>query len=129
WPAPGSTLFTPLLSTSWQKQFGDVYTATGDVYEAQYANGIDTLLPSLTPISTLFATGKLPPLALYPANAVPGPVDPSLSIFYGPNNLIRQSYLTQAANDLLATPCPGNALPATSSSVNTTSPLNCNPLL
>jgi predicted esterase len=129
WPALGATLFTPLLSTSWQKQFGNVYTATGDIYEAQYANGIDTLLPSLTPINTLFATGKLPPLALYPANAVPGPVDPALSIFYGPNNLIRQSYLTQAANDLLATPCPGNALPATASSVNTTSPLNCNPLL
>jgi len=129
WPALGSTLFTPLLSTSWQKQFGNVYTATGDIYEAQYANGIDTLLPSNTPISTLFAQGKLPTLALYPANAVPGPIDPSLSIFYGPNNLIRQSYLTQAANDLLATPCPGNALPATAASLSTTAPLNCQPLL
>ena len=44
WPALGATVFTPLLSTSWQKQFGNVYTATGDVYEAQYANGIDTLV-------------------------------------------------------------------------------------
>ena len=129
WPALGSTQFTPLLSTSWQKQFGNIYTATGDIYEAQYANGIDTLLPSNTPINTLFAQGKLPPLALYPANAVPGPIDPSLSIFYGPNNLIRQSYLTQAANDLLATPCPGNALPATPASLSTTAPLNCQPLL
>ncbi|WP_431274843.1 alpha/beta hydrolase family protein [Variovorax ureilyticus] len=129
WPAFGSTLFTPLLSTSWQKQFGNVYTATGDIYEAQYASGIDTLLPSNTPISTLYAQGKLPPLALYPANAVPGPVDPSLSIFYGANNLIRQSYLTQAANDLLANPCPGNALPATAGSLNTSAPLNCQPLL
>ncbi len=129
WPALGSTLFTPLLSTSWQKQFGNVYTATGDVYEAQYANGIDTLLPSLTPLNTLYATGKLPQLALFPANAVPGPVSPALSIFYGPNNLIRQSYLTQAANDLLANPCPGNALPATTASLSTTSPLDCKPAL
>ena len=129
WPALGATVNTPLLTTSWQKQFGNVYTATGDIYELQYANGIDTLLPSLTPIGTIFATGKLPPLALYPANAVPGPVDPSLAIFYGPNNLIRQSYLTQANNDLLATPCAGNALPATAASLNTTAPLNCTPLL
>lgn len=129
WPALGSTLFVPLLSTSWQKQFGNVYTATGDIYEAQYANGIDTLLPSTTPINTLYAQGKLPPLALYPANAVPGPVDPSLSIFYGANNLVRQSYLTQAANDLLANPCPGNALPATASSLSTSAPLSCSPML
>jgi acetyl esterase/lipase len=129
WPALGSTLFIPLMTTSWQKQFGNVYTATGDLFEAQYANGIDTLLPSLTPLNTLFATGKLPPLALFPPNAVPGPVNPSLSVFYAPNNLVRQSYLTQAATDILATPCPGNALPATSASLNTSAPLNCQPLL
>lgn len=129
WPALGSTLFTPLQSTSWQRQFGNVYSATGDIYEAQYATGIDTLLPSLTPINTLYATGKLPPLALYPPNAVPGPVDPSLAVFYAPNNLVRQSYLTQAANDIQANPCPGNALPATSASLNTSSPLGCQPLL
>lgn len=129
WPALGATLFTPLQSTSWQKQFGNVYSATGDIYEAQYAAGIDTLLPSLTPINTLYTTGKLPPLALFPPNAVPGPVDPSLAVFYAPNNLVRQSYLRQAANDILANPCPGNALPATSTSLNTSSPLGCQPLL
>ncbi|MDM0027560.1 alpha/beta hydrolase family protein [Variovorax saccharolyticus] len=129
WPALGATLFTPLLSTSWQKQFGNVYTATSDIYEAPYASGIDTLLPSLTPINTLYATGKLPPLALYPPNAMPGPVDPSLAVFYAPNNLVRQSYLTQAANDILANPCAGNALPATAASLNTSSPLGCQPLL
>jgi len=129
WPALGSTLFVPLLSTSWQKQFGDVYTATGDLYEARYANGIDTLLPSLTPLPELFAQGKLPQTALYPANAVPGPVDPALSIFYGRDNLVRQSYLTQANNDILAHPCPGNALPASAASLNTSAPLDCKPAL
>jgi hypothetical protein len=127
WPALGSTLFVPLLSTSWQQQFGDVYSATSDVYESQYATGIDTLLPSLTPVNTLFATGKLPQLALFPANAVPGPLTPQLSIFYGANNLIRQSYLTQAATDIQANGCPGNALPATAASLSTTSPLGCTP--
>jgi pimeloyl-ACP methyl ester carboxylesterase len=129
WPALGSTVFTPLLSTSWQKQFGNVYTTTGDVYEAQYASGIDTLLPSTIPLDTLFATGKLPQLALYPANAVPGPLTPALALFYGANNLVKQSYLTQAANDILANQCPGNALPASAASLGTSSPLACQPLL
>jgi acetyl esterase/lipase len=127
WPALGSTLFVPLLSASWQQQFGDVYGNTGDIYESQYAAGIDTLLPSLTPITTLFANGKLPQLALFPAGATPGPVSPDLSIFYGANNLIRQSYLTQAASDIQANPCPGNALPPTPASFSTTSPLDCRP--
>lgn len=127
WPALGSTLFVPLLSASWQQQFGDVYGSTADIYEAQYANGIDTLLPSVTPLATLYANGKLPQLALFPAGATPGPVSPELSLFYGPNNLIRQAYLTQAAGDILANPCPGNALPATAASLSTTSPLDCRP--
>ena len=127
WPALGSTLFVPLLSTSWQQQFGNVYNATSDIYEAQYATGIDTLLPSLTPLSTLFSTGKLPQLALFPAGATPGPVSPELSIFYGANNLIRQSYLTQAATDIQSNACPGNALPATAASLSSASPLDCSP--
>lgn len=127
WPALGSTLFVPLLSTSWQQQFGNVYNATSDIYEAQYATGIDTLLPSLTPLSTLFANGKLPQLALFPAGATPGPVSPELSIFYGANNLVRQSYLTQAATDIQSSACPGNALPATAASLSSASPLDCSP--
>ena len=127
WPALGATIFVPLLSTSWQQQFGNVYNATTDVYEAQYATGIDTLLPSLTPTSTLFAQGKLPQLALFPANATPGPVSPDLSIFYGANNLVRQSYLTQAATDIQSNACPGNALPATAASLSSASPLDCSP--
>jgi pimeloyl-ACP methyl ester carboxylesterase len=127
WPALGSTLFVPLLSTSWQQQFGDVYGSTGEIYEAQYAAGIDTLLPSLTPVTQLFASGRLPQLALFPAGATPGPVSPELSVFYGPNNLIRQSFLTQAASDIQANPCPGNALPPTAASLSTTAPLDCRP--
>lgn len=127
WPALGSTVFVPLLSTSWQQQFGNVYGSPADIYESRYATGIETLLPSLTPIGDLMAAGKLPLTALYPANAVPGPVDPALRLFYGPNNLIRQSYLTQAAGDVMARPCPGNALPATSASLNNAAALDCKP--
>mgnify|MGYP003918865211 FL=1 len=50
-------------------------------------------------------------------------------MFYAPNNLVRQTYLTQAATDIQVNPCPGNALPATPASLNNASPLGCQPLL
>jgi hypothetical protein len=61
----GSTVFSPLLTTSYQAAYGNVYTATTDVYSPQYATGIATLLPSLTPIDTIFAQGLLPETALF----------------------------------------------------------------
>lgn len=127
WPALGGTVFTPLLTTSWQRQFGNLYTNLSDIFEAQYASGIDTLLPSITPINTLFATGKLPTQALYPSGAIPGPVSPALAAFYGPNNLVKQSYLSSVAADVLANACPGNALPASAASLSSANPLGCAP--
>ena len=127
WPALGGTIFTPMLTTSWQRQFGNVYASVNDVFETQYAATIDNLLPSATPINTLFATGKLPTQALYPANAVPGPVSPALSAFYGANNLIKGSYLTATAGDVLANACAGNALPASAASLGSATPLGCTP--
>ena len=65
----GSTVFSPLLTTSYQHAYGNIYAATTDVYSSTYASGIDTLLPSATPIDTLFQTGKLPELALFNSTA------------------------------------------------------------
>lgn len=126
-PALGGTVFLPLITTSWQKQFGNLYTSPSDIYEAQYASGIETLLPSTTPLNTLFATGKLPSAALYPANAVPGPATPAFAAFYGPNNLLKQSFLSANAADTLTNTCPGNAFPPTAASRSTTTPLACSP--
>jgi acetyl esterase/lipase len=61
----GATVFTPLLTTSYQHEYGNIYTATTDIYSATYASEIDTLLPSTTPIDTLFATGLLPETAVF----------------------------------------------------------------
>jgi hypothetical protein len=61
----GSTEFAPLLTTSYQKAYGNIYSAPSDVYSATYASGIETLLPSDTPIDTIFATGLLPETALF----------------------------------------------------------------
>ena len=126
-PALGGTVFLPLITTSWQKEFGNLYATPADIYEAQYASGIETLLPNTTPINTLFSTGKLPQQALYPANAVPGPATPAFAPFYGPNNLLKQSFLSAQAADIQAHPCPGNAFPATAASRSSTTPLACAP--
>jgi hypothetical protein len=77
----GSTVFSPLLSTSYQKAYGNIYATPGDLYSATYVSGIETLLPSATPLNTIFANGLLPQTALFdsatPPVTVPG--NPALS--------------------------------------------------
>jgi hypothetical protein len=72
----GSTVFAPLLATSYQKAYGNIYGTPGDLYSATYVNGIETLLPSATPIATIFSSGLLPQTALFdsttPVVTVPG---------------------------------------------------------
>ncbi len=78
----GSTVFSPLLTTSYQKSYGNIYTTPADVYSATYVNGIETLLPSATPLDTIFSTGLLPETALFnsttPVVTIPG--QPALSL-------------------------------------------------
>ena len=61
----GSTVFAPLVSTSYQHAYSNVYSQTSDVYSPTYATGIDTLLPSTTPLASLFQNNKLPMAALF----------------------------------------------------------------
>jgi acetyl esterase/lipase len=72
----GSTVFTPLLATGYQKAYSNIYTGPSDLYSATYVNGIETLLPSATPLNTIFASGLLPQTALFnsttPVVTVPG---------------------------------------------------------
>ena len=77
----GSTEFTPLLTTSYQKAYGNIYSTPGDLYSATYVNGIETLLPSATPIDTIFANGLLPETAEFDSTTptVTVPNDPTLS--------------------------------------------------
>ncbi len=61
----GSTIFAPLVTTSYQHAYGNVYSQTSDVYSSTYATGIDTLLPSPMSLTSLFQSGKLPEAALF----------------------------------------------------------------
>lgn len=113
-PNLGATIFFPMISTSWQKSYGGLYSSPSDMYEAQYATGIETLLPSTTP-NTIFSSGKLPQLALFAADSQPqAPIIPGS---FGPNNLIKTSFRNTYLADLQAHPCNANAA----------DPLNCAP--
>jgi len=83
----GSTVFSPLLTTSYQHAYGNIYTATTDVFSTQYANGIATLLPSATPIDTIFSEGLLPETALFDS------ATPTVTI---PNDPTQSAELTAA---------------------------------
>jgi hypothetical protein len=136
----GSTVFGPLLTTSYQHAYGNIYTAPSDIYSATYATNIATLLPSRTPLATLFAEGSLPQTALFdsttPTVSIPGqpvlsaeltaalavpsnPANPETPLFaagfgspYLLNNSFRVGYAIDAATDPDgAVPTPAAGLP------------------
>jgi alpha/beta superfamily hydrolase len=86
----GSTEFAPLATTSYQHVYANVYTQTSDVYSSTYATGIDTLLPSPTPIASLFQSGKLPETAMFDSTT--------------PTSSTGISAVDTAADELLALP-------------------------
>jgi predicted esterase len=97
----GSTVFAPLVSTSYQKAYGNIYAAPGDLYSATYATGIETLLPSDMPLDTIFTKGLLPQTALF---------DSTTPVVTVPGNAVLSAELTA----LLSVPgSPGYPLPPT----------------
>jgi hypothetical protein len=71
----GSTEFGPLLVASYQHAYGNVDSTANPVFSSTYA-GAETLLPSDTPIDTIFEEGLLPETALFdsttPVVSIPG---------------------------------------------------------
>ncbi len=100
----GATIFTPLVTTSFQRAYGNLYTSTSDIYESQFATGIDTLLPSTLPLSGtstgLIETGKLPATFLFAGTAT----SPAFAPFFGTPNLIKTSYRQAVLADAAANP-------------------------
>src|ERR1700722_15667477 len=131
----GSTEFTPLITTSYQKAYGNIYSATTDIYEPTYATGIDTLLPSTTPIDTLFEDGKLPETALFSSTtpvtgnatldaALAVPKNPIFALGFGASNLITNDYRLSYVLDAVAhpdgaAPVPMPGVPLAASPQNT----------
>ncbi len=60
-PSSGSQFFGPMMITSWQKVYGNIYTDVNQVFKAPYASYIESLLPSSgSTFTNLVTSGKLP---------------------------------------------------------------------
>ena len=112
----GTPLFLTFTATGYQKAYGDVYASPTDIFEARYATGIESLLPSSVPRSQLFADGKLPSDQLFDST----PPDPSFAPFtpattpanlapvfaagFGPDHLVTNAFRLAYLRDAQANP-------------------------
>ena len=97
-PIVGATIFTPMMATSWQRAYGDVYATVADMYNPLYATGIEALLPGSLTTTQLFTQARLPSLALIGDSPA----------------LVRATFGDAAAADAVANPCatgPGSCSP------------------
>lgn len=71
----GSTEFAPLLAASYQHAYGNIDSTTNPIFSSTYST-VESLLPSDTPIDTIFEEGLLPETALFdsttPVVSIPG---------------------------------------------------------
>jgi hypothetical protein len=127
----GSTIFTTMTVTSYQKAYGNLYKTPGDFYEANYAQGIESLLPNTASFDALVAAGKLPATQLFsltpPAAQyagltpplappqVPLSLVPLFALGFGDGNLVRNAYRLDVLNDAFAN--PDGAFPEPTSSM------------
>lgn len=56
----GAPLHFTMLTTGYQLAYGNIYASPADVFEARYASGIESLLPSTQTRSSLYEQGLLP---------------------------------------------------------------------
>jgi hypothetical protein len=108
-----------LLTSSYQQAYGNVYATPTDVFETQYATGINTLLPSTTPLSTLYSQGKLPQNAVFSSTppapqyasitpaTVPAELAPIFALGFGSGNLVTNAYRLAYLQDAAAQPDGG----------------------
>ena len=121
----GAPVVTTLLFTAYRKSYSDTYATAADVFEAQYAPGIDSLLPTSATRGDLYAQGKLPQYALFSATP-PGPaftdsvtppatlakLAPVFALGFGANDLVRSSFRLSYLADAQANPDGGWPAPA-----------------
>ena len=114
-----ATVSSAFLLTAYQRAYGTIYANAVDVFEPKYATGIDSLLPSTTPRSQLYAQGKLPEYALFsltpPASEyadITPPLAPAnlaevFALGFGAGNLLQNSYRLSYLIDAQANPDGG----------------------
>jgi hypothetical protein len=120
-----------MLVTAYQRAYGNIYAAPGEVFSAQYTTGIESLLPGVLSRSELYAQGRLPQYALFSASppaanyaSITPATQPAAlaSIFaqgFGGANLVTNAYRLAYLNDMAAHPDGG--FPIATTGVPTTS--------
>lgn len=115
----GAPVFMTLLTIGYQKAYGDIYTMPGDLFEAQYASGVDSLLPTSLSRGELYARGLLPQYALFsdtPPAAGYAAITPAtqpaelaavFALGFGADNLVRNSFRLDYLADAAAHPDGG----------------------
>lgn len=150
-PLVGGTTLLPMLTSSWQRQFGDVYRTPQDYYTPRFANSVVDLLPSDSPVDELTQQGKIAkylfPAAArqfpYPVETLPGISPPAIAVnavrnlAYAPPGKADEALVSMTGframfNDVLIAPCPGNPRPMAGTSMvatwfNSANPLYCTP--
>lgn len=112
-------VFVTYLAVGYQQAYGNIYAAPADLFEARYATGIETLLPSTVSRSQLFAEGKLPRDQLFSST----PPDPSYAQYtpatapadfadvfatgFGPDHLVTNAFRLAYLQDAQAHPDGG----------------------
>jgi poly(3-hydroxybutyrate) depolymerase len=115
----GAPISATLLINSYQRAYSDIYVNPTDIFAAQYAGGIATLLPSTSTRSEIYAAGELPPDAVFDpsppapqfASLTPATTPANLAevfaLGFGAGNLIINSYRLQYLLDEQANPDGG----------------------
>jgi hypothetical protein len=115
----GAPVVATLLLTAYQASYGNIYSATTDVFAPQYAPGIATLLPSTMSRSQIYAAGLLPQTALFDSTAptpayaaltpatVPAVLAPVFAQGFGADGLITNAYRLSYLQDAQANPDGG----------------------
>jgi hypothetical protein len=125
------TLFSVLLSTSYLRSYGTLSNPT-DIYEPQFADGIDMLLPTNGSVTDLFTSGRIPQFIFSStppdpefAAQTPATTGPLPSIYargFGEPHLVtnafRLSYLRDAQTN------PDGGFPTTTDNLPPANPAN-----
>ncbi len=124
-----------LLANSYQSAYANLYSEPTDVFATPYASGVSGLLPSTTPISTIYTEGLLPANALFSstppssqyASVTPATTPPDLAVVFAmgfakSDFLILNSYRLAYLQDEQANPDGG--FPTTTTGLPAQSPQN-----
>jgi pimeloyl-ACP methyl ester carboxylesterase len=89
-----------LLANGYQNAYGNLYSEPADVFATPYANDIAGLLPSTTPISTIYSEGLLPNDVLF-SSTPPASQYASITPATTPSNLATVFAMGFASSDYL----------------------------